>query len=84
MSDFLSRISTLLNNLKTTVEYLVTSQSDIQYRDRLWTVAQDTVNLNSLCEFAGEGKLFVAGVLSNKIAKKYIYEAIDNKWTQNS
>jgi hypothetical protein len=63
-----NKIKTPFENLVVAKEYLETSQSDVQWRDRFWQVAEDTTKINLSCELGKELGSFGAGVLSNKIA----------------
>jgi hypothetical protein len=72
MPEIGDKILTLLDNLCVTKEYLETSQSDVQWRARLWTVAEDTTLINMQSELGGDAGSFVADITSNKIAEKYM------------
>ena len=50
MPDLTDKLQTPFENLRITKEYLETSQSDVQWRDRLWQVAQDTALINIASE----------------------------------
>ena len=50
MPEFGDKIQTPFNNLIVAKEYLETSKSDVQWRDRLWQLTQDTFSINSSCE----------------------------------
>jgi len=76
MPELSDKMRTPFENLVVAKEYLETSQSDIQWRDRVWQVAQDTTTINLSCEFGKEVGSFGAGALSNKIADKYMDEMI--------
>ena len=54
MPEFGDKISTPFTNLLTAKEYLETSQSDVQWRDRLWKVIEDTFTINGASELGGE------------------------------
>ena len=61
MPEFGDKIQTPFNNLIVTKEYLETLQSDVQYRDRIWQVIQDTFS----CEMGEDLGLFGASALSS-------------------
>jgi hypothetical protein len=84
MTEFGDKIKTPFQNLVVAKEYLETSQSDIQWRDRVWQVAEDTLTINLSCELGKEPASFSAGVLSNKIADKYMDEMIETCTTLNN
>jgi hypothetical protein len=46
MPEFGDKIKTPFENLVVAKEYLETSQSDIQWRARVWQVAEDTTTVN--------------------------------------
>ena len=48
------KIKTPFQNLLVAKEYLETSQSDVQWRDRFWKVAEDTATTNLSCELGKE------------------------------
>jgi hypothetical protein len=50
MPKFGDKIQTPLSNLIVAKEYLETSKSDVQWRDRFWQVVQDTFSINASCE----------------------------------
>ena len=50
MPEFGDKIQTPLSNLVVAKEYLETSKSDVQWRDRFWRVTQDTFSINGACE----------------------------------
>lgn len=77
MPDIGDKIKTPLDNLLVAKEYLETSQSDIQWRDRFWKLTEDTVTINSYCEFGDDSGSFLAGAMSNKIADGYMDEMIE-------
>jgi hypothetical protein len=76
MSELSEKLRTPFENLVVAKEYLETSQSDIQWRDRIWQVAQDTTTINFSCELGKEVGSFGAGIASNKIADGYMNEMI--------
>ena len=65
-------------------EYLETSKSDVQWRARFWTVAEDTVAINMACELVGDAGSFATGISSNKIAEKYMDVMIENEFTSDN
>ena len=83
MSELGDKIKTPLENLVVAKEYLETSQSDIQWRDRFWQVTEDTTKINLSCELGKEPGSFGAGVLSNKIADGYMNEMVQTSLTLN-
>ena len=83
MPDVKDKLVTPLDNLRVAKEYLETSQSDIQWRDRFWKVAQDTAKINLASELGGDVGSFGAGAVSNKIADRYMDEMVDTEVTKN-
>jgi len=83
MPDIGDRIKTPLDNLQVAKEYLETAQSDVQWRARLWQVAEDTTSVNFSCEFGDAVGSFSAGVASNKIADGYMEEMVNTAVTMN-
>ena len=77
------KIKTPLDNLLVAKEYLETSQSDVQWRARLWQVAEDTTSINMSSELGGDVGSFAAGAASNKIAEGYMNEMIDTAVSMN-
>ena len=77
------KLTTPLDNLVVTKEYLETAQSDLQWRSRLWQVGEDTVAINIASEVAGDVGAFAAGASANKIAEKYMNEMINTELTKN-
>lgn len=80
MPEFGDKISTPFTNLLTAKEYLETSQSDVQWRDRLWKVIEDTFTVNAASELGGEVGSFGAGAAANKIADKYMEEMVETSF----
>ncbi len=78
MPEFGDKIQTPFNNLLVAKEYLETSQSDVQWRDRIWQVSQDTFSINGAGEDLGS---FGAGAAANKIADEYMDEMIETSFT---
>lgn len=76
MPDLEDKILSPLNNLESALEYLTTSQSDSQYRERFWEVTQDTAIINNMCELGSELGAFAAGSLANDLADKYTFKAV--------
>lgn len=70
MPELGDKIKTPLENLVVVKKYLETSQSEVQWCDRVWQVAEDTTTINLACELGKETGSFGAGVLSNKIADR--------------
>lgn len=85
MPEFMDKVKTSFDNLTVAKEYLETSQSDIQWRNRFWKLTEDTVVLNTSCEVGGDIRSFVAGAgaASNKIADRYMDEMIDTSTILN-
>lgn len=83
MADIGDKIKTPLDNLLVAKEYLETAQSDVQWRSRLWQVAQDTTSINMASELGGDVGSFGAGAYSNKIAEGYMNEMVDTAVTMN-
>ena len=77
------KIKTPLENLLVAKEYLETSQSDLQWHDRFWQIAEYTSTINFLCELGKKPGSFGAGVLSNKIAEKYMNKMVETSLTLN-
>ena len=84
MPDVKDKLATPLDNLRVAKEYLETAQSDIQWRDRFWQVAQDTTKINLACEMGGNvvGS-FGAGAVCNKIADRYMDKMVVTEVTKN-
>ena len=83
MPDLKDKLQTPLDNLRVAKEYLETSQSDTQWRDRFWKIAQDTTAINLASEMGGDVGSFGAGAASNKIADGYMNEMVLTKVTKN-
>lgn len=81
MPDLVDKIATPINNFQVAQEYLETSQSDIQYRDRFWQLSEDTSIINSMSESGEEIGSFAAGILSNEMANRYVDEMIETAVT---
>ena len=64
-------------------EYLETAQSDLQWRDRFWKLAEDTVKINGACELGADVGSFGAGAAANKIADSYMDEMVETEITKN-
>lgn len=84
MPELGDKIRTPLENIRVAQEYLETSQSDVQYRDRFWQLTQDTMTINFSCELGEDPGSFEAGAISNKMADKYMDEIIETYATLNS
>jgi hypothetical protein len=76
MPELSDKIKTPFENLIIAKEYLETSKSGIQWRDRVWEVAQDTTIINMSYELGQEPGSFGMGALSNKIAGKYMDQMV--------
>jgi hypothetical protein len=83
MPNIGNKIKTPLDNLLVTKEYLETAHSDVQWRARLWQVAEDTTSINMASELGGDVGSFAAGTASNKIAEGYMNEIIDTAVNMN-
>lgn len=83
MPEIKNKLQTPLDNLLVAKEYLETSQSDLQWRARLWQVAQDTTTINIASELGGDVGSFGAGAASNKIADGYMAEMVITEATKN-
>jgi hypothetical protein len=83
MPDIKDKLQTPLDNLRVAKEYLETSQSDLQWRARLWQVAQDTMTINIASELGSDVGSFGAGAASNKIADGYMAEMVITEATKN-
>ena len=83
MPDIKDKLQTPLDNLRVAKEYLETAQSDTQWRDRFWKVAQDTTTINIVSEIGDDVGSFGAGAASNKIADGYMDEMIVIEITKN-
>ena len=83
MPEIKDKLQTPLDNLRVAKEYLETSQSDLQWRARLWQVAQDTTTINIASELGGDVGSFGAGAASNKIADGYMAEMVITEATKN-
>lgn len=77
--DLKDRMSRPIENLKGIEFYLETSQSDVQYRDRLWKVKRDTAIVNALCEYGGHPGAVVSGRLANMYADQYVDEQMETR-----
>lgn len=83
MPNLDDKILTPFNNLESALEYLETSQSDVQFRDRFFEVAEDKATINSMCQFGGDLGAYSAGALANKKADGYTDKAIETILTLN-
>lgn len=83
MPEVNDRLKTTFYNLLVAKEYLKTSQSDIQWRDRLWKLSKDTFIINVASETFGNVGSFGAGAASNKIADKYMDEMVLGEVNKN-
>lgn len=81
MPEFSDKVATPFTNLLTVKEYLETSQSDVQWRDRFWKVVEDTTTINLSCEAGQDVGSFGAGAAANKMADKYMEEMVDTSFT---
>lgn len=83
MPEIGDKLKTPFSNLEVAKEYLQTAQSDVQWRDRFWKLAEDTVKINEACELGGEVGSFGAGIAANKIADSYVEEMVETEITKN-
>ncbi|MDX5585574.1 MAG: hypothetical protein QNK20_11805 [Aureibaculum sp.] len=83
MPDLQEKLQTPFNNLIVAKEYLETSQSDTQWRDRLWQFTEDTMTINAASELGGYAGSFAAGATANKIADGYMEEMVITEVTKN-
>lgn len=83
MPDLEDKFTTPIDNLQVTAEYLYSPQSDIQWRDRMWKVLEDTSAINLIAELGHDPGSFIAGALANKMAEKYMNEMVDTALTRN-
>jgi hypothetical protein len=83
MQDISDKLQTPFNNLLVAKEYIETAQSYLQWRARLWQIAQDTTTINIASEQGDVVGSFVAGAASNKIADGYMAEMIDTEVNKN-
>ena len=81
MPEFGDKVATPFTNLLTAKEYLETSQSDVQWRDRFWKLLEDTTSINLSCEAGQDIGSFGAGAAANKMADKYIEEMVETSLT---
>ena len=83
MPEIGDKLKTPFSNLQVAKEYLETSQSDVQWRDRFWKVAEDTAKINGSCELGDYVGSFGAGAAANKIADSYMDEMVETEITKN-
>lgn len=83
MPDLIDKLDTPRQNLIVAKEYLASSKSDIQWRDRVYKVVQDTVSINFSCELGGDLGAFGAGAMSEKISDGYMDEMVKTSLTLN-
>ncbi len=83
MPDVKGKLQNPLDNLRVAKEYLETAQRDIQWRDRFWKVAEDTMTINIASEQGDVVGAFGAGAASNKIADGYMNEMVVTEVTKN-
>ena len=83
MPDLPGKLGTPFANVQVAQEYLATAQSDVQYRSRLWQVAEDTATINVMSELGGDVGSFAAGAMSNKAANEYMNEMVETELTKN-
>ena len=83
MPEIEDKLKTPFSNLQVAKEYLETAQSDVQWRDRFWIIAEYTVKINESCEFGNNIGSFCAGAAANKIADSYMNEMVQTEITKN-
>jgi hypothetical protein len=83
MPDLVDKIQTPIDNLRVAYEYLETSQSDTQWRDRFWQLTEDTAKINLSCELGQEVGSFGSGIFANKVTDQYMNEMIETCSTLN-
>jgi hypothetical protein len=81
MPEFGDKIQTPFTNFLVTKEYLETSKSDIQWRDRFWKMVEDTTTINILSEIGGDFAAFGGGAMLNKIADRYVEKMVKTIFT---
>ena len=81
MPQFGDKVKTQLDNLVVVGQQLETSQSDVQWRDRFWKVAEDTTTINMSCELGGDIGSFASCTAANKIADCYVEEIVNTAVT---
>lgn len=81
MPEFGDKLKTPLENLRVAKEFLESSKSEIQWRDRFWKVAEDCIGINAACELGEDAGSFGAGCAANKIADKYMNEMVNTELT---
>ena len=81
MPDVADKFQTPFTNLITAREYIESSKSDIQYRDRFWQVIADTTIINGMCLTADDIGAFTAGAYANQVADRYMMEMVTTSAT---
>lgn len=76
MAEPNDKLDTPLANLLTMREYLETSKSDAQWRDRFLEVVVHTGAVNAASEIGGDPGAFIAGAVSNKVADGYMNKMV--------
>ena len=76
MIDLSDKLGTPFNNIVVAKEYLETSKSDIQYRDRLWELIEDMTVINIGAELIDQEGAFISGAYVNECADKYVNKMI--------
>lgn len=77
------KVSRPLENIKNVKIYLKTSQSDVEYQDRAWTAAKDTIVVNLMAKLGGRPGPFFNGHYTNLCDDKYVNEEIQTVMTLN-
>lgn len=83
MPNIREKLQTPFNNLLVAKEYLETAQSDIQWRDRVWQVAEDTGIISLTAQLGSDSGSFLAGALSNQMADTYMKEMVITEASKN-
>lgn len=79
MPDFPDKLRNPFDNLVTVKEYLESSKSDVQWRDRFWDVTEKTFAINAACELGETPGSMAAGAAANKIADNYMNEMVETE-----
>jgi len=84
MRDFNNKLQNPVDNLIAARDYLETSHSDVQWRDRCWQIMEDTVKMNLASELGSDVGSFAAGAASNAVANGYMEEMLMTELTKNA
>ena len=69
------------DTLHSMYDFLDSSYSDVQYRDRLWRMVEDTAIVNTMCEVGGDPGAFLAGIYAHNKAEEYELERAETMLT---